>query len=290
MRISKLNPIGFCCGVDNAYQQIFKIINKHTDCKIYMIGWLVHNKQVIETIKKQGVIILDDCTNDKYQLINNLSSDKNKTVVIFSAHGTQKKVIDLANEKFKYVYNLICPYVSKTFTLIKKYNDLNYKIIYFGKKNHPEALAAKSLATNFVIIENYDQLQEVKDDSNIFFVPQTTVNYSEFESYKEYFKNFKHKIVISNEICDASRLRQNSISKISDYDVVILLGDKRSNNSKTLYELAKKNNNNVHFIESITDIDFSWFNKKNNCIIASATSCSAQMVDQIIDFVIKNTK
>ena len=82
------SPRGFCAGVDRAIEIVKKAIIKY-GTPIYVRHEIVHNKYVVEDLKKQGVIFIEELNEIK---------DKNRPV-IFSAHGVPKSVPKTANLK-----------------------------------------------------------------------------------------------------------------------------------------------------------------------------------------------
>lgn len=97
MEIIKLIPRGFCKGVVIAIKSLDDAIKNYPNKNIYCMGWIVHNKDVVDEFIKKNVKFLDDKIKSRLELIEELN-DKN-AVVVFSAHGTNQKVIDLAKQK-----------------------------------------------------------------------------------------------------------------------------------------------------------------------------------------------
>ena len=95
-------PRGFCAGVDRAIEIVKKTIKKY-GTPVYVRHEIVHNKYVVEDLKKQGVIFVEELDEIK---------DKSRPV-IFSAHGVPKSVPDSARKKNIFFINATCPLVSK---------------------------------------------------------------------------------------------------------------------------------------------------------------------------------
>ena len=86
-------------------------------------------------------------------------------VVVFSAHGTDEKIVKKAIKKRLIVYNAVCPFVDKSFTAIKEKSEQGYDIIYIGKKGHDEANAALSFSNNIHLIENENDVDNLIIDN-----------------------------------------------------------------------------------------------------------------------------
>ena len=122
-------PRGFCAGVDRAIEIVKKSINKF-GAPVYVRHEIVHNKHVVESLKKIGAIFVEE-----------LSEIKDKTrPVVFSAHGVPKSVpVEAENLKMTYV-DATCPLVSKVHREAENLHKAGNHILLIGHKNHPEVI------------------------------------------------------------------------------------------------------------------------------------------------------
>ena len=137
---------GFCNGVRNAVEKTEELL-KNRD-KIYCLGELAHNKQVIKDLENDGLIIVDD-----------LNEVPNNSEVIFRAHGVTKSVYQLAKEKNLTVYDYSCVRVIKLHEDVENMNNNGYYIFLFGDNNHPEVIGTKSFANS----EEITVLKDLKE-------------------------------------------------------------------------------------------------------------------------------
>ena len=87
LKIYLASPRGFCAGVDRAIEIVKKSISKY-GAPVYVRHEIVHNKHVVESLKKIGAIFVEEMDEIK---------DKSRPV-IFSAHGVPKKIPNEAKE------------------------------------------------------------------------------------------------------------------------------------------------------------------------------------------------
>ena len=81
LKILLAAPRGFCAGVDRAIEIVKKSIKKF-GAPVYVRHEIVHNKYVVDSLKKIGAIFVEE-----------LDEIKDRTrPVIFSAHGVPKSV------------------------------------------------------------------------------------------------------------------------------------------------------------------------------------------------------
>jgi len=129
IKIYLASPRGFCAGVDRAIEIVNKALKKYGS-PVYVRHEIVHNKQVVEDLKKRGAIFVEE-----------LSEIKDPTrPVIFSAHGVPKKVPEEAKLKKLSFVDATCPLVSKVHRESELHYRNGYEIILIGHKNHPEVI------------------------------------------------------------------------------------------------------------------------------------------------------
>ena len=129
LKILLASPRGFCAGVDRAIEIVEKTLKKF-GAPVYVRHEIVHNKYVVEDLKKQGVIFIEELDEIK---------DKSRPV-IFSAHGVPKSVPDSAKIKKIFFIDATCPLVSKVHKEAEQLNKNGFQILLIGHANHPEVI------------------------------------------------------------------------------------------------------------------------------------------------------
>ncbi|MDR1781482.1 MAG: 4-hydroxy-3-methylbut-2-enyl diphosphate reductase [Bacilli bacterium] len=283
MKVKAIVPRGYCYGVVNAINIVLQARKKYPNKKIYILGMIVHNKNIVQAMNNLNIITLDDSNISRYDLLDQIDDG----VVILSAHGSEQKVIDKAKNKNLIVIDGACKDVIKTHNVIKDYLDKGYDVIYLGKENHPEAVAALSIDINHIhLINHEDDLEKLKIDNNkIVLTNQTTISILSaskvYQKAKELFKD----IIIVDEICNATRIRQEAILNLSnEIDLVYVVGDPKSNNSNKLAQLAIKDNRVVKMIESVNDIIIDDLLQANYVGVTSGASTPTYLTNQVIEY------
>ncbi len=278
MNVNLIKPYGYCIGVSNVVKSIKQIVSKHSNMSVFCIGQVVHNKNVNDSIEKMGVKIID---KEKNEAIDSIDFG----VVIFSAHGTDQKIIDKAKNKGLIVYDLACPFVLKTFDIIKDRIRQGYDIIYIGVKKHEESMAALSIDESIHFVCNIEDIN-LLDISNkkISVINQTTLSILDIKDiYNKILEKYPHATII-DEICGSTRVRQQILleRKIVD-DGIIIIGDKNSNNSKSLYYTAIKQKYDAVLVSEFEQIDLNWLKNKDSVAIMSGASSDNSVVENIYE-------
>ncbi|WP_027123991.1 4-hydroxy-3-methylbut-2-enyl diphosphate reductase [Mycoplasmoides pirum] len=288
MQLIKISPRGFCTGVINAFAITKNVALNNPNKKIYMLGWLVHNEHVVKEMLDLGVIVLDDKIKDRKSLILEIDNT-DEPIVIFSAHGTDQKVIDLAKKRNLRVIDLTCVYVTQTHDLIKEKLNEGYNVFYIGVSNHPETISALSIDEKIILLESAEDVNKLKcPDKKIFVTNQTTISIYEFYDVIKALRLKYKNIEFKNDICNATNERQDAlINVVKTLDLVIVVGDRRSNNSLKLVEIGKTHNVESHLVSNINDLCDNWFIDKQKVGITSGASTPDKITQKIIDTIIQ---
>ena len=272
-------PRGFCAGVDRAIEIVKKSIKKF-GAPVYVRHEIVHNKYVVDNLKKIGAIFVEE-----------LGEIKDKTrPVIFSAHGVPKSVPkEASNLNMTYV-DATCPLVSKVHREAENLNKNDSHILLIGHKNHPEVIGTMGQLPqeSIELIENVESAKKYskKNDKKLAYITQTTLS---VDDTKEIINVLKTKFPEINEpkkedICYATTNRQAAVKWIAKKcEMFFVIGSRNSSNSVRLVEVAKKNGCNkselIHFDSKVP------FDKIANCKtigISSGASAPEILVENFI--------
>jgi len=237
VKILLASPRGFCAGVDRAIDIVEKTLKKF-GAPVYVRHEIVHNKQVVENLKKLGAIFIEELDEIK----------DNSRPVIFSAHGVPKTVPKEAESKKMFYIDATCPLVTKVHRESERHYKNDFQIILVGHKGHPEVIGTMGQlpegSIRLIETEN-DAIKLRKDEFNkpVAYVTQTTLSVDDtkniIEILKKKFPDIKSSI--KEDICYATTNRQDSVKKIApNCNLFFVIGSENSSNSKRLVEVAKK--------------------------------------------------
>ena len=234
LKIILAYPRGFCAGVDRAIEIVKKTLIKFGS-PVYVRHEIVHNTQVVESLKKLGAIFVEELEEIK---------DRSRPV-IFSAHGVPKSVPAEATNKKMFYIDATCPLVTKVHREAERHNKNGYKIILIGHKNHPEVIGTMGQIPkeNIMLVETIEDAKSIKLIEPVAYVTQTTLSVDDTKDIinvlEKRFPNIK--APIKEDICYATTNRQSAVKKIaSSCDMFFVIGSDNSSNSKRLVEVAKK--------------------------------------------------
>lgn len=285
MNIVKLKPRGYCHGVVDALKAIRKIDQTTVEKPIYILGMLVHNKEVNQELKQKGMIVLDDQGKTRMDLLNQI---KGKGTLILTAHGTGPSVIKKAKEKGLHIIDTTCSDVSKTKDLILDYLNQDYDILYIGKDRHPESEAILDLNPNRIhLISSKEDIKNASLKSDkILVTNQTTMSFYNVFYLTEEIKRQYPNVQTVDELCDATRVRQEAVAnQASDIDFCFVVGDRLSNNSNNLVKISEeKANIKAKLIEHVKDIDLTHLKTLKKVSVTSGASTPTYLTNQVIQY------
>tara|TARA_B100000902_G_scaffold243782_1_gene230814 strand:- start:280 stop:1224 length:945 start_codon:yes stop_codon:yes gene_type:complete len=287
LKILLAAPRGFCAGVDRAIEIVKKSIDKY-GAPVYVRHEIVHNKYVVESLKKIGAIFVEELNEVK---------DKSRPV-IFSAHGVPKVVPAEAEDlKMDYI-DATCPLVSKVHREAENLNKNGFHVLLIGHKNHPEVIGTMGQIPDGSIdlIENIDDVKKFKNEDNkkLAFVTQTTLSVDDtkdiIDALKEKFKEIKEPK--KEDICYATTNRQAAVKKIArQCDMFFVIGSRNSSNSVRLVEVANKSGcAEAILIHSESSIPLDKITKCKTIGISSGASAPEILVENFIEKLKKEFK
>ena len=273
-------PRGFCAGVERAIEIVKKSINKY-GAPVYVRHEIVHNKHVVDSLKKIGAIFVEE-----------LGEIKDKTrPVIFSAHGVPKSVpLEAEDYKMEYI-DATCPLVSKVHREAENLHKAGYHIVLIGHHNHPEVIGTMGqlpigsidLIQNEIDVENYN----LEGSKKIAYVTQTTLSVDDTKNIIAALKVKYPKIKepFKEDICYATTNRQSAVKKIAENcDMFFVLGSRNSSNSVRLVEVAQQSGcSNSELIHSESSIPYSKIKNCKTIGISSGASAPEILVSNFID-------
>ena len=279
IKVYLASPRGFCAGVDRAIEIVKKSLEKYGS-PVYVRHEIVHNKHVVESLKKIGAIFVEELDEIK---------DKSRPV-IFSAHGVPKSIPAQASDlKMEYI-DATCPLVTKVHREAENLNRKGDHILLIGHRNHPEVIGTMGQIENggIDLIESVDDAKNYQNISNkeLAYVTQTTLSVDDTKEIitvlKKRFPRIKEPK--KDDICYATTNRQSAVKKIASFcDMFFVIGSRNSSNSVRLVEVAKKSGcENSLLIHSESEIPFDKIDACKTIGISSGASAPEILVEEFI--------
>ena len=268
-------------GVKRAFSESYKIYKLNKNLSVY--GEMVHNKYALKSLYDKGIIFK--------KTLNDIINDKNIKNVIIRAHGIPPYEEKILKENNITIYDFTCPKVKKVQLLAKQLSNAGNSMIIFGKKDHPEVIGITGYCKKpFYVISNLNEARKLpfKEIINPSLISQTTMNSKIFNEVCTFLINKFKNLKIYNTLCKLPiKIQDSSIELSKKVDVMIVVGDRMSANTNTLYEKIKSNKK-CWFIETEKDLDLNEIKKNKKIGITGGTSTPQSQIEMIKNYIEKN--
>ena len=284
LNIFLAGPRGFCAGVDRAIEMVKGALKKY-GAPVYVRHEIVHNKFVVENLKSQGAIFVEEL---------NEIEDRSRPV-IFSAHGVPKAVPEEALSLNLVYYDATCPLVSKIHKEVENFDKKNLPVILIGHRNHPEVIGTMGQTDKKIhLVEKVEDVKKLPLNQNdeIAYVTQTTLSVDDTKDIiKEIKLHFSNVIEPKkNDICYATTNRQEAVKNIANQcDYFLVIGASNSSNSLRLVEVAKNyGSKKAILVEDVDSLNLNIFQESENIGITASASSPEVLVKKLLDNLKRN--
>lgn len=272
MKIYLAKHAGFCFGVKRAIDMATKTAGRN----VYTLGPLIHNAQVVKDLEKKGI-----------KCAESLSEIPEGTVII-RAHGVPPQTIQQAKNLGLEVIDATCPYVEKVHNITKKLQKEGYQVMILGERNHPEVIGVKGNSENAIVVEDVEEARKLGCYEKLGLVSQTTQSKEKFKEIVKELKKHVKKLKIYNTICSATEKRQQAATSLAQkVELMIVLGDRNSGNTRRLAELCSKETQTLH-VEKSSDLDKAVLKEKKKIGVTAGASTPEYLIKDTIKH-LKNT-
>ncbi len=272
---------GFCFGVKRAVDKVYELVEK--GCKVYTLGPIIHNEDVVSELARKGVEIIDDAASASEILGSKDDSENDENVqkvLVIRSHGIDrasdeylKKIAAESDGKLSIV-DATCPFVKKIHKIVMAASDEGKTVIIAGNGDHPEVKgivgwAKKNEKTPVFVVSGAEELAKIDFSGvkSLCLVAQTTFNFENFKELVEIIakKGYNRNTSVVNTICNATEKRQTETRQLAaKSDAMIIIGGRHSSNTAKLFEISKSYCDACFFVrnaEELKKLDFSGFDR-----------------------------
>ncbi len=274
MEIETTRELGFCFGVRRAIKLLEETNQKSG--KIQTLGPIVHNQQVIESLTKQGITVIDK--------LDQFEGD----ILAITTHGVSPEVIEEIQRRQLSLIDATCPTVRKAQRAAKKLAGAGFWVVIFGEADHPEVKGLLGWAGNTAIVTlEACRIRDINPlPSRLGIVSQTTRSWLSFNRFVTEVINLIlpqiQELRVINTLCQATRRRQEMALELAKRSqLMIVIGGRNSANTKSLAEACSAVVE-TYLVESAAEIKTSWLAGKKRIGITTGTSTPNWIIEEVI--------
>ena len=263
MRVTLAQSAGFCYGVRRAVELARQTAAETGRC--WMLGDLIHNVHVVEELKSIGI-----------QKAESVEALQPGDTVIIRSHGESKQILDCLEARGVRCVDATCPNVRRIQILAAQAEEEGRTPVIIGDAAHPEVAGIASWCEHPLIFSSPEAVEEwLKQDPKaretpVTVVAQTTCIRELFETSWKIIKKECTNAKKFDTICTATHKRQSEAAILAaKADVMVVVGDRKSANTKHLTEICKESCSRVVQIENADELPPDFF---SGCSVAGLTA------------------
>ena len=277
--IKLANPRGFCAGVDRAIDIVNRALEIYGS-PVYVKHEVVHNKFVVEDLKKRGAIFVEE-----------IDEIPDGSLVVFSAHGVSNQVEENTKSRNLQYFDATCPLVTKVHMEVIRHARSEKDIILIGHEGHPEVegTMGRHINTDFsniYLVQDDKEASEIEvsKPNELALVTQTTLSVDDTKSIINILKSRFPSIKVpkNDDICYATQNRQDAVKQLAlESDYMIVVGSVNSSNSNRLKELAEKCGCKAVLIDEFDELNLAELDGCKTISITAGASAPEERVQEI---------
>jgi len=281
MEVVRIRPRGYCHGVVEAIRLAKQVGAEKRGEPVTMLGYLVHNEHATRELEEAGVRLVAE--SDRMKGLAQITEG----TVIFTAHGISPQVVEAARERGLTIVDATCSDVTRTHDLVRELAAGGYRIVYIGKRGHPEPAGVMGVApaqtTLIESIEEADAL-EFPSGARLAVTCQTTLSMWDTQAIIDRLVERFPQMEVHNEICRATQERQEAaVLAADDVDCVVVVGSQRSSNSRRLVQVVEELGHKPAFlVDTAADLRPEWFQGVHRVGGTSGASTPTQLTRQVV--------
>ncbi len=279
MEVKVAQEAGFCFGVQRALDMIERALAEGK--KLTTLGPLIHNWHVVRRLAESGAPYVD--VDEDGDDIGGLRRIKTPYVVIRS-HGVRPEVFEEARRLGLKIIDATCPFVRTAQEVARQLAEEGYQVVVVGKEGHPEVRGLVGHAGGkAIVVDSPEKLKGMRFARKVGVLAQTTMRPEVFEAVVRALVHKAREVRAFNTVCYTTRRRQEEARRIAaEVDAMVVIGSRRSSNTKRLVEVARSVGTPTYHIESLEELRPEWFKGVKRVGVTAGASTPPELVEEVV--------
>ena len=268
MEVILADYLGFCYGVKRAITIAQE--NASSDGKACTLGPIIHNPQMVERLRSEGVGTVDEL------------AEMDEGTIIIRSHGVGPRIYAEAERRGLELVDATCPHVKKAQLSAKALVDDGYSVVIIGEKRHPEVHSIFEWSDGkAAIVETEEEAEALHSCAKLGIVCQTTFSGAKFKQIVSRLLEKSRDIRIQRTICTATDQRQTAaLALAAKVDLMLVIGGKNSANTTRLARICEEKCLTYH-IETADELQDEWFDKIEKIGITAGASTPDWIIKEV---------
>jgi (E)-4-hydroxy-3-methyl-but-2-enyl pyrophosphate reductase len=272
-KIQLARHAGFCFGVRRAIKIVEEALARKNG-GIFCWGELIHNACVVQDLEKKGL-----------RMVKNLKAVPRGGSLIIRSHGAGPEIFSEAKKRKIKVIDATCPFVQKAQIIAKDFYRKNYQVVIVGDKKHPEVIGIQANTKDTAIVVSGEiEASKLKKFSRIGLLIQTTGETRLLKKIAAILLKKTKNLTVADTVCLDSFSKKEEIKTMAkDINILLVIGDRKSNNTKKLVESGLACGVKTYQIESADEIKSVWLSGKKKIGLTAGASTPDILIKQVKD-------
>ncbi|MDE0170313.1 MAG: 4-hydroxy-3-methylbut-2-enyl diphosphate reductase [bacterium] len=276
-RVLLAEPNGFCAGVDMAIKALVWMA-KIFEPPVYCYHEIVHNRFVVESFEKAGVVFVDS-----------IDEVPEGAPVMLSAHGSAPEVLDAANHRAGVVIDAVCPLVTKIHHEVKRAAAKDFDILFVGHHGHDEAVGTLARAPGSItLVEPETGFGSFvpRNPEKVALFAQTTLGLHEWKAMEAEANGRFPNLVTArkSDLCYATTNRQDAVRAMTgECDLILVVGSVNSSNTNALVRTADVLGTPAYRIDRADGIRDEWLEGAEVVGVTAGASAPDVLVQEVLE-------
>jgi len=298
VEIVRATEMGFCMGVRRAVQMMEETATPNRP--VFSVGEIVHNPRVVEHLEVGGVHQLPGPDEFEGDIGKATAERVGRGRVAITAHGVGERVVRELSAAGLEVIDTTCPIVTRAQRYGQKFVREGWHILILGDPGHKEVrgILGWTLGSDGMshasIVERPD-LATVRGFMDSFaggfphkvaVMAQTTHKMEDFAQFVANLmllqRDANFELHVVNTLCHATTGQQEAAAALaSTVDVMVVVGGKKSANTRHLREVCEEQGCPAYHIEGPEELEPQWFAAASRIGLTAGASTPDDSVDAV---------
>jgi 4-hydroxy-3-methylbut-2-en-1-yl diphosphate reductase len=277
MQVILAQPRGFCAGVTRAIDIVDRALALH-GAPVHVFHEIVHNQWVVDDLRSRGAVF-----------VNSLDDVPANAVVVFSAHGVSRQVVEHAKARGLHTIDATCPLVAKVHQQAQRFVRQGRTLLMIGHAGHEEVVGTMGQVDAPVYLvsraADVQALDLPEGAEQLAYVTQTTLS---LDDTREIIAALQARFpgIVGPEvddICYATQNRQVAVRALAArVDLVLVVGARNSSNSNRLREVVERSGVPARLVQDEHEIDPAWLRAAPRVGVTSGASTPELLVQRVV--------
>jgi 4-hydroxy-3-methylbut-2-enyl diphosphate reductase len=275
MRVTVAKALGTCFGVQDAIELA---MDEAFRDNLTIIGELVHNPQVVQRLKENGV-----------RMVKSLDDSIETRNVMITAHGAPGSLRERAENRGFKVFDATCPLVLRVHKAVARFVRMGYHPVVIGEINHVEVKGITGDLKEFTVIGDETEIDKLIGRSKMGIVSQSTQPIDKVHKLIDLIRAAypEADVQFEDTVCKPTKDRQVAVRELAqEVDLMVVIGGYNSSNTKKLKKVCDDMGVEAVHIAHASELRPEVFEGHQHVGITAGTSTPFEVISEVYHAII----